>query len=250
MIKILIVDDEAPARENLRRLLEGHDGVMIVGESTNGIEALEMIPDLHPDVIFLDIEMPGLNGFEVAGNLAGGPRIVFATAYDEFAVKAFEENALDYILKPVQAKRINQTLGRIRTALGTGREEYDGAMKEVLSLVDRERDTPVTRLAARRAKRIIVLNLPEVSHIGIEDKLVFAHTGKERFLVERTMSELERMLHDAGFYRISRGEIVNLEHVRELLPWFSGTYRVKLTSGQELDVSRDRARELLQLMGA
>jgi DNA-binding LytR/AlgR family response regulator len=194
--------------------------------------------------------MPGLNGFEVAANLTNGPRIVFATAYDEFAVKAFEENALDYILKPVQAKRITQTLGRIRTALGSGRDEYDGAMREVLSLVDRERDAPITRLAARRAKRIIVLTLAEVSHIGIEDKLVFAHTGKERFLVEKTVSELERMLHDAGFYRISRGELVNLEHVRELLPWFSGTYRVKLNCGTELDVSRDRARELLQLMGA
>lgn len=249
MIRILIVDDEEPARIQLRRLLESDDGVQIVGEAINGIEALEQIPELHPDVVFLDIEMPGLNGFEVAGNLVNPPLIVFATAFDEFAVKAFEENALDYVLKPVQAKRIAQTLGRIRSALGAGRSDYDGAMREVLNLVDRERDTPITRIAGRRGKRIIVLNLPEVTHLGIDDKLVFAHCGKERYLIEKTVSELEHMLQTAGFYRISRGELVNLSHVRELLPWFSGTYRVKLHDGAELDVSRDRAKGLLQLMG-
>jgi DNA-binding LytR/AlgR family response regulator len=194
--------------------------------------------------------MPGLNGFEVAANAVNPPLIVFATAFDEFAVKAFEENALDYILKPVQAKRVNLTLGRVRTALGTDRVEYDDAMREVLGMVDRERGTPLTKLAARRGKRIIVLNLSEVSHLGIEDKLVFAHAAKDRYLVEKTVSELERMLQDSGFYRINRGELVNLEHVRELVPWFSGTYRVKLNCGSELDVSRDRARDLLQRMGA
>ena len=155
-------------------------GVQIVGEAANGIEALEQIPELRPDVVFLDIEMPGLNGFEVAGNLIDPPLIVFATAFDEFAVKAFEENALDYVLKPVQARRIAQTLSRVKTALGSGRSEYDGAMREVLGLIDRQRDTPVTRLAARRGKRIIVLNLPEVMYLRIDDKLVFAHVGKDR----------------------------------------------------------------------
>jgi two-component system LytT family response regulator/two-component system response regulator LytT len=249
MIRILIVDDEEPARINLRRLLETDSGVDIVGEAGNGIEALEQIPDLRPDVVFLDIEMPGLNGFEVASNLVNPPLIVFATAYDEFAVKAFEQNALDYILKPVQAKRISQTLGRVRIALGSDRSEYDGALKEVLGLVERERGAPVTKLAGRRGKRIIVLSVAEVTHLRIEDKLVFAHLGKERYLVEKTVGELERMLQGVGFYRINRGELVNLEHVRELLPWFSGTYRVKLHEGTELDVSRDRAKGLLQLMG-
>ena len=249
MIKILIVDDEEPARIQLRRLLVSDPGIQVVGEAVNGIEALEQIPELRPDVVFLDIEMPGLNGFEVAGNLVNPPLIVFATAFDEFAVKAFEENALDYVLKPVQAKRIAQTLGRVRTALGSDRSEYDSAMRDMLSLVDRERDAPIARLAARRGKRIIVLNLQEIMYLGIDDKLVFAHVGKERFLVEKTVSELERILQGAGFYRLSRGELVNLSHVRELLPWFSGTYRVKLNDGAELDVSRDRARGLLQLMG-
>jgi two-component system LytT family response regulator/two-component system response regulator LytT len=249
MIKVLIVDDEEPARIHLKRLLESDPGVHIAGEAANGIEALELIPELRPDVVFLDIEMPGLNGFEVAGNLIDPPLIVFATAFDEFAVKAFEENALDYILKPLQAKRITQTLARIRTALGSDRSTHDGAMREVLSLVDRERGAPVTRLAGRRGKRIIVLNISEVTHLGIDDKLVFAYAGKERYLVEKTVGQLDDMLQGAGFYRISRGELVNLAHVRELLPWFSGTYRLKLNDGTELDVSRDRARGLLQLMG-
>lgn len=249
MIRVLIVDDEEPARIHLRRLLETDAGVEVVGEAANGIEALEQIPELRPDVVFLDIEMPGLNGFEVAGNLVNPPLIVFATAFDEFAVKAFEENALDYILKPLQAKRITQTLARIRAELGSDHSTYDGAMREVLSLVDRERGAPLTRLAGRRGKRIIVLTVAEVMYLGIEDKLVFAHVGKERYLVEKTVGQLDEMLQGSGFYRISRGELVNLSHVRELLPWFSGTYRVKLNDGTELDVSRDRARGLLQLMG-
>jgi two-component system, LytTR family, response regulator len=249
MIRTFIADDEQPARNHLRRLLETDPAVQVVGEAANGIEALEQIPELRPDVVFLDIEMPGLNGFEVAGNLLNPPLIVFATAFDEFAVKAFEENALDYVLKPLQARRIAQTLGRVKTVLGSDRSEYDGAMREVLTLMDRGRDAKVTRLAGRRGKRIIVLNLPDVMYLGIEDKLVFAHLGKERFLVEKTVGELEQMLQASGFYRISRGELVNLVHVRELVPWFSGTYRVKLAEGMELDVSRDRARGLLQLMG-
>ena len=121
MIRILIVDDEEPARMQLRRLLELDAGIQVVGEAANGIEALERIPEMRPDVVFLDIEMPGLNGFEVASNLINPPLIVFATAFDEFAVKAFEENALDYVLKPVQAKRIAQTLSRVKAALGPGR---------------------------------------------------------------------------------------------------------------------------------
>lgn len=249
MIRALIVDDEGPARLHLRRLLEAEAGVEIVGDAANGIEALEQIPDLRPDVVFLDIEMPVMNGFDVVRNLSEAPLVVFATAYDEFAVKAFEANALDYILKPVQPQRVRQTLGRIRTALNTGASEYRDAMREVLTVMERERATPLSKLAVRRGKRIILLGLREVLHISIEDKLVFAHTANEKFLLEKTVGEAEEMLENAGFRRISRGTIVNMDHVRELIPWFSGTYRVKLGNGVELDVSRDRARQLTQAMG-
>ncbi|MDQ2898728.1 MAG: LytTR family DNA-binding domain-containing protein [Acidobacteriota bacterium] len=247
MIRALIVDDEDLARVNLRRILDNEENVELIGEAANGIDALEKIGDLNPDVVFLDIEMPGLNGMEVARNMAGepgsGPLIVFATAYDEFAVKAFEANALDYLLKPIQPRRVREALGRVTAALRSGRSEYTESLKQVLAGVT------LNKLAVRRGKRIILLALNEIFQISINDKLVFAHTEKERFLIERTIGELEEMLGDSGFLRISRGEMVNLEHARELIPWFSGTWKVKLSSGAELDVSRDRARRLKEIMG-
>ena len=249
MIRAVIVDDEAPARAHLTRLLQAEPSVNIVGEAANGPEALEVIGDLNPDVVFLDIEMPAMNGFEVLRNLNQTPLVVFATAFDEFAVKAFEANALDYILKPVQPQRVRQTVERIHAILHSGGSEYRDAMRDVLLLMDKERGAPPTKIAAKRGKRIILLALPEVLHITIEDKLVFAHTAKEKFLVERTITELEQMLGDATFRRISRATLVNMDHVRELLPWFSGTWRVKLSTGAELDVSRDRARGLTDAMG-
>ncbi|MDQ6704990.1 MAG: LytTR family DNA-binding domain-containing protein [Acidobacteriota bacterium] len=247
MIRALIVDDEDLARVNLRRVLDGEENVEVIGEAANGIDALEKIGDLNPDVVFLDIEMPGLNGMEVARNMTGepgsGPLIVFATAYDEFAVKAFEANALDYLLKPIQPQRVREALGRVTAALRSGRSEYTESLTQVLSGVT------LNKLAVRRGKRIVLLALKEIFQISIEDKLVFVHTEKERFLIERTIGDLEEMLGDSGFLRISRGEVVNLEHVRELIPWFSGTWRVKLSNSTELDVSRDRARRLKEIMG-
>ncbi len=247
MIRALIVDDEDLARVNLRRVLDGEENVEVIGEAANGIDALEKIGDLNPDVVFLDIEMPGLNGMEVARNMTGepgsGPLIVFATAYDEFAVKAFEANALDYLLKPIQPQRVREALGRVTAALRSGRSEYTESLTQVLS------GFTLNKLAVRRGKRIVLLALKEIFQISIEDKLVFVHTEKERFLIERTIGDLEEMLGDSGFLRISRGEVVNLEHVRELIPWFSGTWRVKLSNSTELDVSRDRARRLKEIMG-
>ena len=249
MTRVLIVDDEAPARAHLARLLESEPSVQVVGSATNGPEALEMIEELNPEVVFLDIEMPAMNGFEVLRNMNRSPLVVFATAYDEFAVKAFESNALDYILKPLQPQRIKQTLERIHAVLHSGGSEYRDSMRDVLSLMEKERGAPPSKLAARRGKRFILLGLVEVLHITIEDKLVFAHTAKEKFLVEKTVSEMEQMLCDAGFRRISRATLVNMEHVRELVPWFSGTWKLKLSTGAELDVSRDRARGLTDAMG-
>ena len=249
MIRVLIVDDEAPARAHLARLLEAEPSVLLVGSATNGPEALEKIEELHPDVVFLDIEMPAMNGFEVLRHMTLAPLVVFATAYDEFAVKAFDANALDYILKPVQAQRIKQTVERINALMHSGGTEYRDSMRDVLNLMEKERGAPPTKIAARRGKRFILLALSEILHITIDDKLVFAHTVKEKFLVEKTVSELEQTLADCGFRRISRGTLVNMEHVRELLPWFSGTWKLKLSTGEELDVSRDRARSLTDAMG-
>jgi len=245
-LRALIVDDEDLARSSLRRMLTDAGGVEIVGEASNGVEALETIAELKPDVVLLDIEMPGFDGFEVAQQLENPPAIVFVTAYDEYAVRAFEANAIDYLLKPVRPERLERALARVRKRLGAP----DAAKVRELREVARERGGPLQRIAARRGKRIVIVPVRDIVRIEIEDKLVFAVTANERLLIEKTITELEAMLEPAGFLRISRGELVNLETVKELLPWFSGTWRVKLANGEECDVSRDRAKQLREAMGA
>jgi two-component system, LytTR family, response regulator len=255
MIRTLLVDDEELARATLKRALLAAPefaGFEIVGEAANGVEALEAVEEYRPDLIFLDIEMPGFGGFEVIQQLSNVPAIVFVTAYDEYAVRAFEANALDYLLKPVQPERLQRALGRIRqrfTASAAERSrEQDERMAEVIALAA-NRSGPLKRIAARRGKRIAIVPLREIVRIEIEDKLVFACTAKERLLIEKSIGELEELLQPSGFLRISRGELVNLEMVRELAPYFSGTWRVKLANGEERDVSRERAKQLKEAMG-
>ncbi len=243
-LRTLLVDDEDLARASLRAMLAQDADIEIVGEAVNGPDAIEKAADLKPDLILLDIEMPGANGFEVVAALEGSPAVVFATAYDEYAIRAFEANAIDYVLKPVRRERLAQAVQKVKERR-PAQQEY--AEKTVT--VARQQAGVPKRIAVRRGKRIVILPLREVIRIEIEDKLVFAFTAGEKLLVEKTIGQLETMLEPAGFLRISRGELVNQEMVRELMPWFSGTWRVKLANGEERDVSRERAKALKEAMG-
>ncbi len=243
MIRILLVDDEDLARASMRQALAHVEGFAVVGEAAHGLEALEAVAELKPDVVFLDIEMPGLDGFEVVQQLPPDQAVVFVTAWDEYAVRAFEANAIDYLLKPVQSERLNAALQRVKQRLAAPNDNV--AERAVAS----HRAGPLRRLAARRGKRIVLVPIREIIRIEIEEKLVFAVTASERWLVEKTIGELEALLEPAGFLRINRGELVNLEMVKELLPWFSGTWRVKLANGEERDVSREKARALKEAIG-
>jgi DNA-binding LytR/AlgR family response regulator len=246
VIRCLIVDDEELARRHLSRLLAAHSDFQIVDEAANGVEALEIISDDRPSVVFLDIEMPGLNAFEMVAQLKQPPLIVFATAYEQYAIAAFEANAVDYLLKPIQPVRLAKALDKIRAALQSPRPDYTLALQRVSSAV---RQRVPARLAARRGKRIILLSPKDVVYIMIEGEIVFFHTHADRFSTDHTIAELEELLGPAGFFRISRSAIINLNHARELLPWSSGTWKVKLSNNVELDVSRDRARQLKSEIG-
>lgn len=246
MIRALVADDEALARRSLIAILQGETDVRVVAEAANGLEALERLEEHSPDVVFLDIEMPGLNGFEVIGNSRRSPLVVFVTAYDEYAVRAFEANAIDYLLKPIQPQRVRQALDRVRNNVQSGRSAYAESMKKLINAV---RPGVPRKLAARKGKRIVLLGVNEIIRIAIDDKLVFLHTTADRFLTDKSIAELEEDLSASGFFRINRGELVNLECVREIIPWFSGTCKVRLASGAELDVSRERARQLKELIG-
>ena len=241
MIQSLIVDDEPPARQHLARLLREHSDVRLVGEAANGLEALQLVADTGPDVMFLDIEMPGLTGFEVLAQLATPPHIVFTTAFDDYAVRAFDANAVDYLMKPIQAARLAQTLDRMRERMSKPDERVQASLQNALKAL---RVGVPAKVAARRGQRIILLAPKEIVYASVEDQLVFLHTASERFSTDRTIAELEELLAPAGFFRVSRSAIVNLHYARELLPWASGTWKVKLANGVELDVSRERARSL------
>ncbi len=245
-ITVLIVDDEQLARQRLAKLLETMDDVSVVGEARNGMEAVEKISELAPDVVLLDIQMPGMNGFEVIDALETPPLIVFATAYDEYAIKAFEVNSIDYLLKPVSRERLEEAIGRARALLtdspGLGRE------REKLQTFTRSRR--IERLPAAHGKRIVLLDLDDVIWLASEDGLTFAHTSEARFLVNMTMAELEERLDERSFFRIHRSTIVNLGHVRELVPWFSGKYQVIMDdpASTELTLSRSRAKALREIL--
>lgn len=239
-MKALVVDDELPARQQLIRALGEYQDVQVVGEAVNGTHALEQADALHPDVVFLDIEMPGLTGLEVAANLPSGVHIVFVTAYNDYAVKAFETHATDYLLKPLDESRLARTVDRLRSP----RPAPD--LRELLSSLR----TQPSRLAVKKGKRIVLLSPKDILYFTSEDRLVFAVTADGKHLLDRTIADLETLLGADGFFRISRSELANLERITELIPWFSGTWRVRMDNGTELDVSRERARRLKELVGA
>ena len=245
-MRTLIVDDESPARERLKRLLSDIEGVELIGEAENGVQAVELIEKERPDLVLLDIQMPGLDGFGVIEALAEPPRVIFVTAYDEYAIRAFEANALDYLLKPFSRERLATAVRRAHESL---REERDFASRLgplLQSLAGQGQY--LTRLAVRDCDRIRVLDVSEVDWICVTGEQVVLHAGDQLYTVGRTMAELESRLDPARFFRAHRSAIVNLDRVAEVIPWFKGSHKLRLTTGTEVDLSRARARALRKIL--
>jgi two-component system LytT family response regulator len=245
-MRTLIVDDEIPARERLKRLLADVEGVELVGEAEDGIQAVEMIEADKPDLVFLDIQMPGLDGFGVIEALEDPPLVIFVTAYDRYAIQAFEVNALDYLLKPFTRQRLEKAVRRARQELA---DEEDvaarlGPLLESLAAQGRY----LTRLAVRDWDRIRVLDVSEVDWIGVEDERVTVYVGDEVYSVRRALGELGARLDPACFFRAHRSAIVNLDRVAEVIPWFKGSHKLRLTTGAEVELSRAQARALRKIL--
>jgi DNA-binding LytR/AlgR family response regulator len=246
-MRVLIVDDERPARERLRRMLAEIETVEIISEAESGIQAVEMIERERPDLVLLDIQMPGLDGFEVIEALEDPPPVIFVTAYDEYAIRAFEVNALDYLLKPFSRERLAKAIRRAQEALA---EERDfaaqlGPLLESLAAQGQY----LARLAVRDRDRIRVLDVDEVDWIGIERDQVMVHVGDQAYPICRTLAELEARLDPTTYFRAHRSAIVNLDRVKEVIPWFKGSHKLRLTTGAEVDLSRARARALRKVLG-
>ena len=244
-ITVLVVDDEALARARMKELLGEIDGVECVGEAANGLEAVEKIPELSPDVVILDIQMPGMDGFGVVEALTDPPLIIFATAFDEYAIKAFEVNSIDYLLKPIAPNRLAEAFERAKKLLENG-PELDDQIERIAGLV---RGRTVERLPVMKGKRIVLVDVADIVWVGVTDELVFVHTKEGRFLVNATMADLEKRLDPAVFFRTHRSSIVNLNHVTEIVPWFGGKYKVVVDDAghSELTLSRARAKSLREI---
>jgi DNA-binding LytR/AlgR family response regulator len=245
-MNVLLVDDEELARARLRELLADIDDVEVVGEAENGLRAVELIQELTPDVVVLDIQMPGMNGFEVIESLSEIPLVIFATAYDEYAIKAFEVNSIDYLLKPVTRERLSEAMERARSLL----ERSPALKEEVAKLAGVVRSRAVDRLPVTKGKKIILVNTDEIVWIGASDNLVFVHTDRDKYLINATMAELEDRLKHGAFFRSHRSSLVNLNHIREIVPWFGGKYKIVMddAGATELTLSRARARSLRDIL--
>jgi len=242
-LSVLIVDDEAVARRRLRRMLEDMPGITVLGEATNGDEALTQLAALEPAVVLLDIRMPGLNGLEVAQRVPDKTHIVFTTAFDEYAVKAFETAAVDYLLKPIARERLSNALDRVRR-LDVPAPPPD--LSRILRQVTGREEPP--RVAARRGDTIQLFDPRRIARFHSEDGYtVFRHDGR-KYLLDESILALASRLKSWGFVRIHRAEMVNLHHVKALRRIDDSTV-VELADGQRATVSRRHLSGLKQALG-
>ena len=239
MTRALIVDDEALARERIRTLLAGTPAVTIVGECSGGREAVEVIVEERPDLVFLDVQMPDLNGFEVLDAVAPEwlPAVVFVTAYDEYALKAFEVHAIDYLLKPVEPERFRTALARATGAKSGG----------LLGMLD---ERPLERLVIRARGKVLLIKPGDIDWVEADGKLAQLHVGKETHAVRIQLKRLEQRLAPHGFVRVHRSAIVNVDRIKELEPWFHGEYVVVLKDGTKLTSSAAHSQALHRIVDA
>lgn len=259
-LRVVVVDDEALAREELCFLLGQAGGLEVIGQASNGVEALRLIGELRPDLVFLDIQMPGLTGFEVARRLVEAsvtPHVVFVTAFDQYAVDAFAVNAVDYLLKPVDLERLERTLDRVRR-----RQQSESAGRRPLSPEDLERVIRAAvqakqerrdQLAVRAGDTFVLVQADELIHASLVDESIVVVTstlsGTSNY---RTLDELQARLDPEIFWRVHRSHLVNITKIKEIVPWFSRNYLLKMKDPKatEIPVSRSqtkRLREYLQL---
>ena len=240
-MKALLIDDERIARLELRRLLAAHPQIEILGEARNGAEALTLIESLHPDLVFLDIQMPGMSGFELLEKLDEPPQVIFTTAFDQHALRAFDANALDYLLKPIAANRLASAVAKLRPARGA--ETTSG---EMLNPAQR----PLDRVFVRDGDRCWLVQLSDIVLFESEGNYTRLYFRKEKPLILRSLNALEERLDPGIFFRASRQHIVNLKRIDQVTPGVAANLNVTLEGGLQVEMSRRqslRLREILSL---
>ena len=254
-IRAVVVDDEQLAREELCFLLGQIGAIEVVAQASNGLEALRMIEEEAPDLVMLDVQMPGLTGFEVARRLlrgGGDAQIVFVTAYDQYAIEAFEVNAVDYLLKPVEPSRLETTVDRVRRRIHSERPGGRPAaeLDKVLHLLGDRQDLR-EQLALKVGDRFLLIQADEVVHASVEDDVITVETnslsGTSNY---RTLDELQAHLDPTVFWRVHRSHLVNINKIKEIVPWFSRNFLLKMrdAKGTEIPVSRSQTKRLREYL--
>ncbi len=255
-LRTVVVDDEQLARDEVCFLLGEIGGVEVVGQAANGLEALQVIEAENPDLVMLDVQMPGLSGFEVARRLAevgGDTQLVFVTAFDQHAIQAFEVNAVDYLLKPVEAARLTTTVERVRRRLASERGIARPGAAELDRLVQilSQRQEHREQLAVRISDRFLLIQADEVVHASVDNDVITVVTnslsGTSNY---RTLDELQARLDPAIFWRVHRSHLVNINKIKEIVPWFSRNYILKMRDGKgsEIPVSRSQTKRLREYL--
>jgi DNA-binding LytR/AlgR family response regulator len=260
----LIIDDEPLARQELKYLLEHAGGVEVLAQGTNGIEAVELIRSHKPDVVFLDVQMPGLDGFGVLKKLLDRkvpmPQVVFATAFNQYAVRAFEVNAVDYLLKPFDRKRVLQTIEKAQARLAGPAESSspsEAKLDALLRLVEEQTHTPAPapkansgKVVVRAQNRLLLVDQREICFASIEEGTISVVTRTvEGHSNCRTLEELTDQLDPETFWRVHRSYVVNIQHIREVVPWFKSSYQLRMDDAKktEIPVSRAQTKRLREL---
>lgn len=254
-VTALVVDDEQLAREELCFLLGQSSDVEVIGQAGDGIEALGLLEDLEPDLVFLDIQMPGLTGFEVARQALArhlAPEIVFVTAYDQYALDAFHVNAVDYLLKPVDAGRLDRALARARRRMSADRSaSVAGAdLERIVQLVS-ERHSRRTQVAVKVDDRILLVPADDLIYASLNDDVVtVVATGAAGTVTVRTLDDLQAQLDPVVFWRVHRSYLVNIHKIKEIVPWFSRNFilRMKDAKATEIPVSRTQTKRLREYL--
>jgi len=253
-MRCIIVDDEIPARDELIYLLQEIGGIRIIGQASNGKKALELIRKFSPDVIFLDINMPEMDGFELVEetfNLGHKPYVVFVTAYDQYAMKAFEVNAIDYLLKPIDLRRLCKTIDRLKSYINNENynESYVDRINRII-LDMKEKQEKVNKICVYKNGKYIPLSPNEISYITTIGRNTIIRSKIGEFTTNLTLSELEEKLKDYNFFRSHRSYLINLDEVKEIHSWFNGTFQVVLKdiNDVKVSVSRNKASEFKEIM--
>ncbi len=248
-MRAIIIEDESPAREIVKTFLKNHPDIELAGEFSDGFSGLKAIKELHPDLVFLDVQMPKITGFELLELLDERPQIVFTTAYDQYAIKAFEMNAVDYLLKPFSKERFNQAMDKIRAKRADNlKTPHDGdSIQQVMDAIDEKTET-LFRVVVKKGSDIHMIPVEDIIYIEAKDDYVMIYTEKGRFLKEKTMKYYETHLSTEDFVRVHRSFIVRIDQVKRLEPYGKSSYIAILGQGQKINVSLAGYKKLKEVL--